>query len=394
MIPASGPFPTSSSVAETTAECHHQERLRSPRLALRRPCQSPGAKPIWRPSPLFPALLAGLLTWTGCGGHPEPGPTCPACRIQLDRVATIRPGDVLMPRSRLVRLADGRLYVAPVADPGSVAIYGPDGTYLTAVGREGHGPGEFDRIFLLTRWAGDTLAVIGRTQGVALVTPAGQRVRSFRVPGILAGLVHDSAGRVYAIADLGNGHGNEAIELSSTGQLERVLAEGTPGAPEHWLTALVGGRVGLVVARGDDLALRRFSPDGTSALLYSRPARAEPWGNIRALVLRGDTAWALIVRNRPAPPGSAPPRPRRSEAELRPRPQPVAARLQRTEQRLATIDLATGRIVASVVLDGILAQGFADATHLYTLDEDSTGNVGITVWRMSIAFPPLARPPR
>lgn len=55
-------------------------------------------------------------------------------------------------------LADGRIVVA---DDGSssIRIYGPDGAFLTAAGREGEGPGEFEQISTLEVLGGDTLGV-------------------------------------------------------------------------------------------------------------------------------------------------------------------------------------------------------------------------------------------
>lgn len=60
-----------------------------------------------------------------------------------------------------VRLADGRIVVAN-AGSHEVRSYSSDGAFLTAVGREGDGPGEFRNITEVDRYAGDSVIVFSR----------------------------------------------------------------------------------------------------------------------------------------------------------------------------------------------------------------------------------------
>jgi hypothetical protein len=81
-----------------------------------------------------------------------------------------------------VRLSDGRIVVVN-AGSRELRFYGPDGTYLMAVGREGDGPGEFREPYDLFRLRGDTLLVYDLKQGrVSVFGPLGQFVRSYRLP--------------------------------------------------------------------------------------------------------------------------------------------------------------------------------------------------------------------
>lgn len=77
-----------------------------------------------------------------------------------------------------VRLSDGRIVVAN-AGTHELRFYGSDGRHLRSVGRQGGGPGEFERIDALDRPAGDTLAVWD-TEALRLssFTPDGELVRS------------------------------------------------------------------------------------------------------------------------------------------------------------------------------------------------------------------------
>ncbi|MGD8495052.1 MAG: hypothetical protein PVF05_02610 [Gemmatimonadales bacterium] len=80
-----------------------------------------------------------------------------------------------------VRLSDGRLVVA---DGGSsqLRFFAADGTFLSAAGREGDGPGEFRSLGRLARMPGDSiLAYDARLHRVSVFSPTGRLARSYTI---------------------------------------------------------------------------------------------------------------------------------------------------------------------------------------------------------------------
>lgn len=75
-----------------------------------------------------------------------------------------------------VRLSDGRIAVAN-GGTSEVRYYGPDGQHVRTTGRQGGGPGEFQRIAGLIRMGGDSLAVLdGGSRRVSLLDASGEFV--------------------------------------------------------------------------------------------------------------------------------------------------------------------------------------------------------------------------
>ncbi len=80
-----------------------------------------------------------------------------------------------------VRLSDGRIVVAN-SGTHELRYFGADGTYEQATGSEGGGPGEFKRISVLRRSAGDSVITYDSSnRRVSLFDPAGEFARSFTV---------------------------------------------------------------------------------------------------------------------------------------------------------------------------------------------------------------------
>jgi hypothetical protein len=83
-----------------------------------------------------------------------------------------------------IRLDDGSI---AVADAGSseVRFFAPTGTFLSSVGREGEGPGEFQRLTSVHRFRGDSLAVFDHwARRVTVISPdwEASRVISLQLP--------------------------------------------------------------------------------------------------------------------------------------------------------------------------------------------------------------------
>ena len=80
-----------------------------------------------------------------------------------------------------LRLRDGRF---AVADAGNyrVAFFDEAGTFLYSTGRQGEGPGEFERVTLLARGLADSLVVWDRALfRISVLAPSGEFVRSLRL---------------------------------------------------------------------------------------------------------------------------------------------------------------------------------------------------------------------
>lgn len=112
-------------------------------------------------------LLCGLLVSGGpVGGqsviHVPSQPSCPECEIRLEQVVVLGdregPGTVDHETPVVKRDSRGRYYMSY---PGgaSVKVFGPDGSYLTTIGRRGKGPGEFEGIIAVRPSVGDSIHV-------------------------------------------------------------------------------------------------------------------------------------------------------------------------------------------------------------------------------------------
>ncbi len=75
-------------------------------------------------------------------------------------------------------LSDGRIVIA---NSGSyqVRVYAPDGSSLGSIGREGEGPGEFQRFFNIDAFAGDSLLVHTYPGRMTVLDPELEFVRTF-----------------------------------------------------------------------------------------------------------------------------------------------------------------------------------------------------------------------
>ena len=79
---------------------------------------------------------------------------------------------------RAVRLSDGRIVIAN-GRPLELRVFDSTGAFVTRIGREGDGPGEFRGIGTLQQWAGDSLFVLDATaRRLSVLAPDGRFVRS------------------------------------------------------------------------------------------------------------------------------------------------------------------------------------------------------------------------
>lgn len=87
------------------------------------------------------------------------------------------------------RLSDGRI-VFLNASSKEVRFFDPGGIFLTAIGRDGMGPGEFRWPVALVRTPDDTIRVYDAAEKrITVITPAGQLARTHPARGSLSGLL-------------------------------------------------------------------------------------------------------------------------------------------------------------------------------------------------------------
>jgi hypothetical protein len=89
--------------------------------------------------------------------------TCSDCEIRLEPIATLGGADLPFEvdfRSSVAVMSDGSFLVAPTMNTGEVGVFDPAGQFERVVGREGQGPGEYQRISTIRVGPGDTVHVI------------------------------------------------------------------------------------------------------------------------------------------------------------------------------------------------------------------------------------------
>lgn len=113
-------------------------------------------------------------------------PVCRTCRIELELVATLGdPHDSigLLLESKLAVDSHGHFLVAPVAPPGRIALYGPDGRFQRTFGRPGCGPGEFGSwVSHLMVGPGDSLHVLEYNRHTVILPDLGGLASARQLP--------------------------------------------------------------------------------------------------------------------------------------------------------------------------------------------------------------------
>jgi len=169
------------------------------------------------------------------------------------------------------RLADGRV-VALNAGSGELRFFGPDGTHLRSVGRNGDGPGEFRTPRALVHLAGDSLLVWDeRLQRVSVFDGEGTFVRFSRIERavhnpFLAGVFDDGSVAI----------GDHVLQVPPSG-FEPTYAHFVRYAPDGAFADSLGSfrwmELGMIGEAGSGMASgRTFSPR-------------------TAVTLRGDRLW-------------------------------------------------------------------------------------------------------
>jgi hypothetical protein len=132
----------------------------------------------------------------------------------------------------VVRLSDGRVAVANQR-PSEIRLFDPSGRFLRSLGRNGQGPGEFNRILFRLLRSGDTLIGIDNSMRAQVFDPSGELRRSLpraRPPATgssPARLGFDSSGRAI-VQTL-----ERANDTTANAQLFLVLTRESPDGDRH-----------------------------------------------------------------------------------------------------------------------------------------------------------------
>jgi hypothetical protein len=168
---------------------------------LSRPVQS-GAAPeslaFTVPTGLLLALAFAVLLIPGSGvaqGSPavtsiggESSSTCALAATRTGALGSINDPALLTIRSQAVTDSSERVFVAPTAEPGRMAVYDWNGSFVRLVGRSGEGPGEFRAIDRVTTGPGDSIHVFDGSRWTLFPPGAvGPAVRTTRMDGYLRG---------------------------------------------------------------------------------------------------------------------------------------------------------------------------------------------------------------
>src|SRR5687767_3658335 len=90
-------------------------------------------------------------------------PTCRACKITLEPVVKLTPGEEtegFAPGLKLASNRKGQYFVSSTTFIGQINVFGPDGRFERSLGRRGLGPGEFNSLELMVFDAQDSLHVV------------------------------------------------------------------------------------------------------------------------------------------------------------------------------------------------------------------------------------------
>lgn len=117
----------------------------------------------------------------------EPGTTDGEVVVEhVTRIGDPDPPGMIGGLVRMSKLRDGRYALYDMYYPGIVRFFGPDGQYLSTLGGQGYGPGEFEMpLHHFIEAGGDTLFIIDVALGrLTALSPDGEQVYDTRIANI------------------------------------------------------------------------------------------------------------------------------------------------------------------------------------------------------------------
>lgn len=278
------------------------------------------------------AVLAGVV--------PEPGRaqdvveiqdrvSCPDCVIEVGPPVTLAlPSDrfsfTSFPGSTVARDSRGHYIAAPVEGEALVAVFGPDGRFMSSYGRIGAGPGEFatDAPLLVEVGDGDVLYAIDLLNLHTLAPKAESSLHQVRMPVPATDAVVLAGGRVAVQATVRTEAGNTTIQiLRPDGTIETSIGAvqgGTGSEPPGMERRVLGrskDRADLWSAHVSRYRVTRLGADGEEKARierlaewfrpYSRGTPGAPYrapADPRVVGVHQDADGLLWVAVRRAPP--------------------------------------------------------------------------------------------
>lgn len=207
---------------------------------------------------------------------------CPGIEIRA-RVSLGKPDDPILLTyfTDLTVLGAGGFAAAPTGDPGTIALFGPDGIYRNTLGRQGAGPGEFRRPSLFPGPADSVIIFDSGNGRITLLTPDGGLGRSFPFSALrLRRILPMSGGRLLVAAfvpDAGMSAGVLHV-VGSEGEVLRSFGpefERSKSAPTIALSRQNGRIFALPLNR---YRIDEWTVDGEQRRTLERNAEwFEPW---------------------------------------------------------------------------------------------------------------------
>lgn len=327
------------------------------------------------------------LTSVSCGG----------CVVTLSPTVTLGqpqgPGLLISDNNQVVRDSRGRYYV--YGSGPTFWVFSPNGTFLTTIGRDGEGPGEFRDVSGVVIARGDSVTVFDAIlRRMTVYSPTYQQLRT-RSLDYRAGIrslaigsqmvvntmvrTPDRVGYPLQLLDrdglilrsFGSETGEYRADLRDLLELRQISWDGT-AVWSGWVNQYVIERWGL-----DGRLLRTLRRD-----VEWFPTWWQPLGDLETppvpvtagLQVQGDTLWVLI--NIPAPTWKSAIRP--SGRAFR-----IADPHDYQHTMVEAIDLRRAQVLVSTRIPMTLS-GFAGPGQVFGAGTDPAGNPTVRVWNVEI----------
>jgi hypothetical protein len=307
--------------------------------------------------------------------------------------------------SRPVADSHGRFFVAPLGEPGMIAVFGPNGRFLRTVGRFGSGPGEFRSITRLAAIPGDSILVFDNMMArMSVIAPTLEITRTAPAPSLVYGIARMGDGTLVAAALVGTrqGAGNPYHILGdrgivrSFGATDETRPRDAAFAGARAITPAKGG--GFWAGHFNRYEIERADSVGELHIVVNRtvdwfPAwtkseGAPPWlvrPNPKLTALREDAhgnLWTFILVARK---NWKPVMPQTNVRGDRAFSMPATNDIDRIIERvIEVIDPRTGNVRASRRVRGSFAD-FVGSDMIYRRHETEGGMIQITISRLELA---------
>jgi len=240
---------------------------------------------------MVPAVLALFSSFP----HPQgetvrrgmtPNP-CGECSIVLNAGVQIGGGageNAVRHGATLVRRKDGSFIGGPTFSPGMLSVFSKDGSFRSAFGKFGAGPGEFrfSSTIVMALGPNDSLAVANDRNGrIEVFGPALRYVRSIPFPYDVTSMAFLSSGRLIVSANYRTPDriGFPLHMIDATGKAVRSFGDTDqrvdPGQPEsamRWIAPVSGSQIWTAELKS--YAVREYNASGT---LTRQITRQPPW---------------------------------------------------------------------------------------------------------------------